>query len=1553
MNRKIAGTLIVLLATLTAVGARAQWWSGSNPRGHAINGDLSSQPERPFVLVDTERRFRPGENATARVQLHSPAGGHLQAALYRVLDPRALLAGARTERQGVAIASGPLGAEAEELLLHPSRTGSAPSNTAEIGFPRRGTRLSLLQVMRVNVPARTRRGHRVDSDQESEVYNSNESQESDVETYGVSASDWSEVQVPLGHLETGVYLVRFQAAAWSATALVSVGEMVVLARRGDQHDAVLVTDADGAPLAGVLVREQNGGGSVAELTTGADGRVRFPARNETAIRIVASRGDDIAWADVAHARFDACDPRVYMATDRPMFASGDTIHVRGHVRGCDSSGRYVPLANETIVIGPAASQDVRVRTDANGNFIAEVVASSAGLHAEVRGHRQERPIRIDDRIPPQRALHAEFDRVFAQPGDVVTVTVADDEGGWPTQQDVVLDGPRGRLMGRIGPRRPAVFHFTVPATSSPLESLRVVASLSAAHSTSLASAELWTGRSPLLVEVSSEKVRAREGEAITVQLRTTRLDGGALPTQLTISLYATDGNSHKAGVLFTGTAALNARGVGTVPIQMRGPGPWIVEARDGSAAAEIVVWERDRPAQLSERGELSVALDGTSIAPGSPLQVHVRMPATGRTWVTLEQGAVWSEGLMQHGGTIELAVPPEATGMASVVVSHIARGRVSTASSTIEVISSRPLSLAVQTDKVVYEESARAHVVIQARGEDGAPRDAVATLWMADAGYWDSGDDDYPMPGPYLRRPGRMASGADSTHPLTYGAEEGRVLPHALLEWNGHALPASTYRHAWGWSGDVIQFEKNASLSVIAADLARAGGLPGASVCDAIARANPSVSIRAVDLPWDLVVARVAEALNTFAKVDARGRLRIACPGEAPGEDGLGMIGSGSGYGSGAGGFGRRSSREQRLYGTLHFIGLIPLGPDGREELDLVLPGQPGRFRVEVLAIANDGGGDRAHAIMETRRTLQATADVAPSLSLGDETTGDIAVVAPTLAGQRVPLRIEVANGLELLQPAPTEVTLDARGRAHAQLHFRARSSGNQRIAVTAGTGSTADAIQATVRVGPSSAAIPVALRALVASGPTDVQMALPALAADSEVTIEWNGDAVAAVANVLSDLRAPRWNTPAMRIDRLVSLNGLHAALDGRTDPPAERLREQLLDAIAGEAAALTAMRTDDESLAWWQGMSSDVRLTAEALVAMRVNDPGGAWRGALDRLMRAVRNPATLSSAEAAWLALAFATTRSSSPGVVRTLIARIEEAPPNDISSLDAATRAAALANLSEATNAFASRLESAIRAMLASQSTPTQCRGAAWYMCFEARGDRASVMRAAVLLMTLHRDGARLLAMQVAQWVAQEPAMDRMWMWGTEEADKLALFAALANGQRPGVFETLIDGRPATLLNGRVRIPASARALTLRFAANAERIGWLRIDGVVSAQAPTSPQGTARFGRRFEHGRDGWSLVIEAQTRASERNIDLTIPMPAGLEISPAFHRPGVHTWVDQGVLHVRLASSPRRALTVPLLRTARGTFSAGTAVLRTTNRDVWSVVPPVSVSVTDP
>jgi hypothetical protein len=1521
--------LVPLALLLAATPARAQWWpERQNPRD--VQQPL---PERPFLLVDAARRFLPSEPAQVRVQLRG--GGALEVALYRLNEPNLLAATGPAARQGLVIERAPLGREAEELLLE--RRGP---------LPRRGARLTLVRQDRLTMPP-PRQPRRVTRPQEGVVYDSNETEESEVATWGVRVGEWSEREHGLGRLRAGTYLVRVVAGAWVTTALLSVGDLVLLVRRGDAHDTVLVTGADGAPLPGVAVEARGPAGVVARATTDARGEARLAGSDLPALRVLARRGADVAWADVAHARLAPCDPRVYVATGRPFYRPGETVHVRGHVMGCDAAGRYVALPHEPVRLAPG---DVTVTTDVQGDFVAAVTADGT-LTAEVRGRRQERPLRIDDRRLPRRAVTVQLDRAWATPGEVVTVRVADDEGGWPTERDVELVSPAGRMLGRIGPRRPAIFQFAAPSTNAPAERLAVSASVLDGSFVTMAAAELWVGRSPVLLELHADRERAAPDDRLDVSLRAVTVLGGAAAGRVALTVYGTDGNRPQGAARWQGEVVADAAGRATLGVPLPGAGPWLLEAARDAARAQLVVWERARPPQLGARGELAVAPEALAAGAGAELAVRLRAPAAGRTWVTLEQGSVWASALAGGGGRVALRVPEEARGMATVVATHIARGQVHTATARVEIAPAVEVALAATADRTAYAPGERARVALTARRPEGTPAPGVvASVWLADAGYWDLGEDEYPLPAPYLRRPGRMASGGDSTRPQGYGAEEGRVLAGAAVYWNERRLPQTSWRHGWGGSGVVVRLDHRGTLATAMRELARRVGLAGARVCAGATRRIGPLALRVVDLPWDLAVLRVAKESETIPSVDGR-TLVLACPDEGGYGAGGGGLGHGGGQaaGIGVGQASVRSVREQRLEGTLAFLGLVPLGPSGRAEVALDLPRLPGRWRIEALGIAADGGGGRAHATVLTRAPLVAWVALPGWLRPGDEAAGAVEIVAPALAGRTVALRLQARGAVTLLGSPPAAVTLDAAGQGAAALRVRAGAGATGEVVVAARAGGLADTVRAGVLVGSPAADQPLALRALVGPGGRDVPVPLPPLAAASALTVRLGGPPAESLADALESLREPRWNLAVMRVDRLAGLRVLREAAGGGAP-----LAAAIDRAIAGEEAALDDLQTSSGAVAWFSTLPDSALLTAEALIALGPRGREVRWEGAWDALRARAR--AGGAGGAAPWVALALGASRAAADRTLaRAELGRARAVVGDDLTALETLLRATEAVGDPAAARDTAGRLERALQARLARPAPRVTCGGPAWFLCFARWGERAGVARAARALLSRRHPGAQDLARQAAAWLGQGPPADRSFVWGTDEADEAALIAALgARAPRgcPGPL-AVVDGRALPLAAGSVTVGARTRALAIRVPACAGRAGLLRVDGVLHAAPPAAPAGTARLARRFVRAPDGWALELGLAPARSARDVEVRVPLPAGLQLGPLPARtPDLHVASARGELILRFTRlDGPRAVRLPLVRVAPGAFAAGPATLRARRvEDGWAVTTAERVAV---
>lgn len=1542
----------VLRWALLALSVPASTW------GHDDVRLPFERPERPFLLVDAERRFVPGAPASVRVQLRG--GGTVRVAVYRLRDPEPWARRAQ-EPDGIAVAGDAAGRACEALLR------------AHGPLPRRDGALELVRDESVTLapPAAVRRT----PGDETEAYDSSDSDEGSVETRWVHAGRWSDQRVPLGVLPEGLYLARVYAGAYAASALVSVSDLTLLVRRGDRHDTVATATADGAPLPGVEVSVDG-----ARATTDARGELRLDAADAFQRRFVARRGDAWAWADASHARLDACDVRVYLDPGRPVFRRGETLHLRGHARGC-VDGRDVPLAREFVTVqdhdAPPPTPSTTVLTDADGNFVTELTVATTELRALVRGRPHVRTVVIDDRALPQRALVVTADRGFAAAGETVRVRASDDEGRWPSEATVTFELMGQRRQATVGPDHAAEVSFVVPGVNEAARREVVTASLAHDGRVTLAQTEVWTGRHPVLLHVES----AGDGAPV-VWTRAENLGGEALARGLSLRVFGSDGNRPVGPARWTGRAETTAGGDARAEVALPGAGPWwvtVADERAEAAEAGTVVWERARPPGLGARGTLSVRPSRAVAVAGESLPVDLTRPARGATWVTLEQSGVWSSAWVPAGPPragqawwqASLGLPADASGGASVVATHLAAGSVDTSTAALGVSAAPPLALRVDTDARVYAEGARMHATVTARSPDGSARDAVVSLWLADAGYWDLSEERYPAVDAMLAIPGRPASGADSSRPRHWGADEGRHLdPRA--RWDDRDLPNVTRYDAWNAGGNLVTFTARGTLGAVATALARAAGLRAAVVCAERERSLGAASLDAADVPWDLLAARVATRTDTHAWVSGD-VLHFGCE-EGPSGYGSGY---GSGHGSGLGGRGvggLGTVREQRLEGDLFFLGARHLGPTGRLELDIPLPAHPGRWRLQALAIDERGRGDRSFAVVATSRALTASVDAPAVLRPGDRAEGALSVHAPSLAGQRAEVSLE-GDGVTT-EPATGAATLDARGDARLVFAMTASRAGAATVVGRVRVGSLRDAVRAGVTVRPDGGAEPVALRFTAAEGATDVDVTVPALSAPGELRVSVDAGVVERFDEALASLSAPRWAVPSILVERLAALRTLSSTVEALPEAQRDGRAVRVWAALSSTGAQLRSMRALDGAVGWWRTSPSSGWVTATLLLGLGPEAHGEAWRDAWTFLRERASTTAVRGD-EAARIVEALATGRDAGDAAIgRALLAGLAA---DQTLSLDATRGAYVAARRLDRASAerWATRLRAGLDAALAGDGR-VECRGVAWFLCFGREGRRAEVARAMTALLADDAAAEAARRDRVIAWLAARPASTSAWWWGSSEADVTAFQARLRPSRAVSRFVVLVDGREVA--RGDAEHPATvavraAGAVRVSLAAEPGRLARVRVDGALPLAPVTAPTGTASLERRIDQGAEGPSLALRWTLAREATGVELVVPLPAGVDVArptgararvrateedvawwgaldrrPGALRPTIERRDGALVLRMERLNAGAHSLTLPLVATGRGHFTAGGAWLRSDDPAQWAVTPPVAMDV---
>ena len=1512
-----------------------------------------SRPERPFLLLDAEHRATPGP-ASVRVQVRG--GGALRLSVFRVHDPAAWIARSG-EPDGLAVSNDRAGVECEQLLAQ-----SSP-------LPRRGATLELVRELRVT-PAPPTAARRTGGD-ESEVYDSSDQDEGSVETRWVRAGRWSDQRVPVGALPEGLYLVRAHAGAWAANTLLPVSDLTLVARRGDAHDIVFAASAEGAPLAGVEVLDARG----RRARTDARGEARFAAVDDPTRRFIAHRGLGWAWTDARHARLGLCDPRVYLDPGRPVFRPGETVHLRGHARGC-VDGREAPLANERVELIDDDGDDARpvaeARTDRDGNFTATWSANHTTVGARLRGHAHLRTIQFDQRRLPTRSLRLTLDRGFAAAGETVRARAADDDGGWPTTESVSFEVDGRRMHAEVGPGRAAEVSFTVPTTDAAVRAITVTATLGVLS----ADTQLFTGRSPVLLHVEPERDVGATGDSLPLRLRAEDLGGDARPEEVSVEVFGSDGNRPVGSARWTGRARID--GDTTARATLTGVGPWWVtvrSTRSRDVTAGTVVWERDRPPTLGARGSLSVRAGAARAAPGVALPVDVLRPAGGATWVTLEQSGVWASAVIPAGAAPRpdgswramLGVPETARGDLSVVATHLRSGVVSTATSVTRAVGS-PATLTVEPERRVYPEGERTRVTVSSRDAEGRPVDGVISLWLADAGYWDLAEDRYPEPEALLNVPGRPASGSDSTHFIAWGSDEGRRVEVSAL-WNGTPLPRTTLYDAWTAGADTVDVSATGSLAVIARAIATTAGLRLGDVCDARVRAVGDASLAARNIPWDLLAARVAERTTTFASVHD-GALRLTCT-ETAQRSARGLMGHGSGSGSGygRGGLGSRGAREQTLEGDLYFLPLQRLGPTGRAVIEVPLPAHPGRWRLQGVVISDDGRGAHAHALVTTSRALSASVELPSRMRVGDELRGDLAVHAPSRAGQSAAISL-TTRGVSVTAP-PATVTLDARGDAIVPLSLTATRDGDGEVIAAVTSGAARDAVRVAIPVRDDVNTRALSVRAFVGESATDVDVPIPALSRPTSLRVSVDAGLADIFDDVAAALSDPRWDSPALYVDRLLALRALQSSLAALPEreraPRAERLDAMLRSTLS----TLQALRSPDGGVAWWRAPSSSTWLSA-VMVAALPRDARGQWADAVRFVTESARSATgDLRAAVAEALSHGDASERATATSLQR-------GGPRDGGFTLDGLSRGATTARRLALPAADQRAWTDALRAALdatTAQPAAAPCRGVAWFLCMSRDGDRGRVARAALALTELAAldAGGRARALT---WLGLRPSERRSWTWGSAEADVLALLSRTPVSRAGARFVVRSGDRVLARGEGSVdvNLPAGgATTLRVSFEAARGRATRARVEGTVTMAPADATLGTAGLERRVDASAEGPTLSLRWTLPRETTGVELRVPLPSGVDLA----RPGgsrarvraterdVMWWSaldrapralnpvverDDGAIVLRMErlGAGAHSLTLPLVYTAAGRSHAGGATLRSDDPAVWGMTAPVAV-----
>ncbi|MBV9294818.1 MAG: hypothetical protein JO145_04535, partial [Acidobacteriaceae bacterium] len=162
-----------------------------------------------------------------------------------------------------------------------------------------------------------------------------------------SRNVWGSETIPIDVKSKGVFLVEAVTGNLRAYTIVVVSNIVLITKAGRNHLMGFLADREtGEPIGNTAIVSTVRNGNLTTVKTDADGFADLPANftAEEDLRVIATRGEDVAFADVSSWTFAARNRNwtglVY--TDRPVYRPGDTVHFRGILRQQATVGYDIP-----------------------------------------------------------------------------------------------------------------------------------------------------------------------------------------------------------------------------------------------------------------------------------------------------------------------------------------------------------------------------------------------------------------------------------------------------------------------------------------------------------------------------------------------------------------------------------------------------------------------------------------------------------------------------------------------------------------------------------------------------------------------------------------------------------------------------------------------------------------------------------------------------------------------------------------------------------------------------------------------------------------------------------------------------------------------------------------------------------------------------------------------------------------------------------------------------------------------------------------------------------
>jgi len=200
------------------------------------------------------------------------------------------------------------------------------------------------------------------------------------------------VDLPLGILHAGTYLVEVKSATARAINVVAVTDLGLVVKAIPSRALVYAVNLiTGAPAAGIAVEMRTKNTVVAQITTDANGlgRTMLPTNlSGDSLLTVGRAGDSIAVASTYISEFDQPNGlRVYTYTDRPIYRPGHKVSFKAVLRQMEGTAYVIPAEKEAQVRVTDARDDeiytATLHSNAYGSLSGDFIlddAATPGLY---------------------------------------------------------------------------------------------------------------------------------------------------------------------------------------------------------------------------------------------------------------------------------------------------------------------------------------------------------------------------------------------------------------------------------------------------------------------------------------------------------------------------------------------------------------------------------------------------------------------------------------------------------------------------------------------------------------------------------------------------------------------------------------------------------------------------------------------------------------------------------------------------------------------------------------------------------------------------------------------------------------------------------------------------------------------------------------------------------------------------------------------------------------------------------------------------------------------